>query len=432
MRLELATHAVRETRFADVTRFAGGVLEIDGEELRTLILEDDAFEDVALDIVRPGDPVRLIHVMDAAEPRWKPEPGSTFPGFLGPPRTVGEGATRRLDGVAVLSVSDAVAGEPTYWREAIVDMTGPAAGLTEFGSITDLVLSLTPAPAYREGTGPDAVVENIMVGSALAQRYNRRVRRAQLRVAAHLARAAAAAPPDDVRIHELGPAPAGLPRVVYFYQLAGATVYGQAMEGSLPTVLHPNEVLDGAVVNVRSNVHASNRTSTFANQRHGLVGELLARHGREVDFRGVIVYPAASDDIEEKERLAEYAVKLARVLGADAACASYTGGGHPAVEFMLVCRKCEGARIRTTLVMPEIYGTPDDPGFVYFVPEAERIVSTGRTTQEIDLPRMDRVIGGDHFFDLPGAPADAQRVLYRYLLGCGTSAGNGRLTARTY
>jgi glycine reductase len=432
MRLEVATHVVAEARLGDVTRLERGVLEIDQAAVRTLVLDDDAFADIAVDLVRPGDPVRIIHAMDAAEPRWKPEPGSTFPGFVGPPKTVGEGTTRRLEGLAVLSVSDAVAGEPTYWREAIVDMAGPAADVTAFGGLTNLVLSFTPAASYRDATRADAVVENIMVGSPLAQRYNRRVRAAQLRTAAYLARVAAVGAPDHARTYELTAAPAGLPRVVYFYQLAGATVYGEAMEGMLPTVLHPSEVLDGAVVNVRSNVHASNRTATFTNQQHGVVSELLDRHGREVDFRGVIVYPAASDDINEKELLAEYAVKLARVLGADAACASYSGGGHPAVEFMLICRKCERAGIRTTLVMPEIYGTPDDPGFVYFVPEAERIVSTGRTTQTVDLPRMERVIGGESFFDLPGAPGDAQTVLYRYLLGCGTSAGNGRLTARQY
>jgi sarcosine reductase len=432
MRLQLATTPVSDLRWSDATRFARGVLEVDREALRTLLLEDDAFGDVALDVVRPGDSVRIVHVMDAAEPRWKPEPGSTFPAFVGPPKTVGEGMTRRLDGLAVLSVSDAVAGEPTYWREAIVDMRGPCADVTAFGTITNLVLTFTPAPAYRDATRADAVVENIMIGSALAQRYNRRVRRAQLKAAAYLARAAAADAPEHVRVYELGPVPAGLPKVVYFYQLAGATVYGEPMDGMLPTLIHPNEVLDGAVVNVRSNVHASNRTSTYANQHHGIVTELLARHGRDLDFRGVIVYPAASDNIDEKELLAEYAVKLARMLGADAACASYSGGGHPAVEFMLICRKGERAGIRMTLVMPEIYGTPDDPGFVYFVPEAERIVSTGRTTELVDLPRMERVIGGEAFFDLPGSPGDEQRVLYRYLLGCGTSAGNGRLTARQY
>jgi len=432
MRLDLATTVARDARFSEATRLARGVLEIDRDELRTLLLEDPAFEDVTLDIVRPGDSVRIIHVMDAAEPRWKPDPGSTFPTFVGPPRTVGEGTTRRLAGIAVLTVSDAVAGEPTYWREAIVDMVGPGAELTAFGTITNLVLTFRPNPTYLDASRSDAVIENIMVGSSLAQRYNRSVRVAELKAAAYLARAVDAHEPDERRAYELVPPPDRLPRVVYFYQLAGATVYGKAMDGMLPTLIHPNEVLDGAVVNVRSNVHASNRTSTFANQQHGLIEELYARHGRDLDFRGVIVYPAASDDINEKELLAEYAVKLARLLGAEAACASYSGGGHPAVEFMLICRKCERAGIRTVLVMPEIYGTPDDPGFVYFVPEAERIVSTGRTTQLVDLPRVERVIGGEAFFDLPGSPGDAQRLLYRYLLGCGTSAGNGRLTARTY
>jgi hypothetical protein len=140
----------------------------------------------------------------------------------------------------------------------------------------------------------------------------------------------------------------------------------------------------------------------------------------------------ASDDITDKEIMAEYAVKLARLLGADAACASHAGGGHPAVEFMLICQKCERAGIPTVLVMPETYGTPDDPGFVYFVPEAERIVSTGRSTQPVELPRVERVIGGESFFDLAGSPAEGRSVAYRYLLACGTSASGGRLTARQY
>lgn len=432
MRLELATSVVRDVRFSDRTRFADGVLEVETAALRRLVLEDEAFADVAIDIVKPGDSTRIIHVMDVAEPRWKPEPGSTFPTFTGPPKSVGEGSTRRLEGVAVVAASDAVAGEPTYWREAIIDMQGPGAESSPFGNLTNVVLTFQPSATYRDATRPDAVIENIMVGSALAQRYNRSVRVAELKAAAHLAQAAAGVASDHVRSYELTPTASGLPKVVYFYQVSGAVVYGAALEGTLPTLIHPSEILDGALVNIRSNLHASNRVSTFAHQHHGIISELYARHGRDLDFRGVIIYPAASDDINEKEILAEYAVKLARLLGADAACASYAGGGHPAVEFMLICQKCERAGIKTVLVMPEIYGTPDDPGFVYFVPEAERIVSTGRTTQAVGLPRMDRVIGGDAFFDLTGTPGDEQRVLYRYLLGCGASAGGGRLTARQY
>ena len=430
MRLEMATTTVRDVRFSDRTRIEDGVLEIDRAGLQRLLLDDDTFADVSLEIARPGESARIIHVMDAAEPRWKPEPGSTFPLFVGPPKTVGDGRTVRLEGVAVVSTSEAVAGEPTYWREGIIDMAGAGAEATPLSATANLVLTFTPSPLYLDATRPDAVIENIMVGSALAQRFNRRVRVAQLKAAAYLARAAKE--PDHTRTYALGGAPEGLPKVVYFYQLSGSVVYGGNLDKMMPTLIHPSEVLDGAIINVRSNLHATIRASTYDNQNHAIIGELYDRHGRDVDFRGVVVYPAASDDINDKEVMAEYAVKLARLLGADAACASYAGGGHPAVEFMLICQKAERAGIRTVLVMPETYGLPDDPGFVYFVPEAERIVSTGRTTQSLELPHMERVIGGKAFFDLPGSPEDARTIPYRYLFGSGTAAGGGRLTARQF
>src|SRR5262245_34593992 len=110
MRLEMVTTTVRDVRLSDRTRVEGGVLTIDREGLRKLLLGDEAFADVSFEVARPGESARIIHVMDVAEPRWKPEPGSTFPLFVGPPKTVGDGRTVRLDGVAVVSTSDAVAG----------------------------------------------------------------------------------------------------------------------------------------------------------------------------------------------------------------------------------------------------------------------------------------------------------------------------------
>src|SRR5437867_449469 len=260
MRLETASVGVRDLRFSDRTRFEDGVLSIQKEELRQLLLEDDTFEDVALEVVRPGESVRIIHVMDAVEPRYKPEPWSTFPRFVGP-----------------------------------------------------------------------------------------------LKAAAYLARAAAGVEPDSLEVHELLPVEIPLPRVVYFFQLSGLLIYGQNVDTILPSLIHPNEILDGAVVNNLSNLHASYRYSTFDMQNHAVVRELYARHGTDLDFAGVIVYPAASDDVDEKEMLAEYAVKLARMLGAQGACNSYLGGGHPAVEFMLICQKGEAMGIKTVQIMPESY-----------------------------------------------------------------------------
>jgi sarcosine reductase len=432
MRLELVSCDVKEVRFASRTHYSDGVLSIDKQELRGLLLEDPTFADVAIDIVHPGDSVRVIHVMDAVEPRCKREPASTFPGFVGPQQTVGEGRTWRLGGMAVVATGQPVAGEPTYWREAIIDMQGPGAVVTPFGSLVNLVLSFVPRREYLDTEHPDAIIRNIMVGSAFAQRYNRSVRVAELKAAAYLAETVTDLPGGRVEVYELSPVYTSLPRVVYFFQLSGLTVYGENADRILPTLMHPNEILDGALVNELSNLHAFCRYSTFDSQNHGIVKELYARHGRDVDFAGAILYPAASDDVKEKERMAEYAVKLARMLGAHGACNSYLGGGHPAVEFMLICKKAEQAGIKTVQVMPESYGTPDDPGFVYFVPEATRIASTGRCTQNVDLPSVETLVGGNELFDRPDRPAGRLDIPYRYLFGCSTSTGYGRLTARQY
>src|SRR5919199_4644963 len=144
MRLEMATYAVRDVQLGGPTRLANGTLHVDRDELRRLVLEGGDFEDCTLHVARPGDEVRLIHVMDVVEPRYKPD-GSAFPGFLGLPKTAGQGRTHRLGGMAVVSLGPPVAGEPTYWREAGIDMVGPGASASPFGGTVNLVLELQPA-----------------------------------------------------------------------------------------------------------------------------------------------------------------------------------------------------------------------------------------------------------------------------------------------
>jgi glycine reductase len=334
--------------------------------------------------------------------------------------------------MTVVSAGDAVAGEPIYWREALIDMIGPGAEATPLSSTVNLILHLVPGRAYLDTSNPDAELKNIMIGSPLAQRYGEAVRRAQLKAAVHLASATANLLPDEVRVYDTAITDPGLPRVVYFFQVNSSSLYGGGMERILPSLMHPNEILDGALVNLRTNSHASYRYSTFFHQNHAIIRELHDAHGRDLNFVGVIIYPAAADDIAKKELMSEWAVKQAQLVGAVGACSSYAGGGHPCVEFMLICQKAEAVGIRMALIMPEAYGSPVDPGFVYFVPEATSIVSAGRSTQPIALPPMPRVVGGDSYFDLPEAPTDAVKVPYRYIIGCCTATGNGRLRAHSY
>ncbi|MCC7485732.1 MAG: hypothetical protein IT529_12195 [Burkholderiales bacterium] len=435
MRLELASYDVRDIRFSASTRLADGILYVDREALRALVLESGDFADVAVEIVRPGESVRLIHVIDAAEPRFKTGDGSSFPAFAGPLKTVGSGRTHRLRGMAILCAGGAVAGEPTYWRESIVEMSGPAARATPFGATVNLVLEFTPGAQYLDAAGEDAVAHNLMVGSELSQRYHRAVRVAELKLAVNLARLTASMEPDSVEVFDSSVTDPALPKVVYFFQVGGMHAYGENVEkghGTFPLLLHPNEVLDGALVSTLSNVNSYHKYPTFLLQNHAVVRELHARHGVDVNFAGVIAYPRGANDVIQKHMIADQAVKIAQQLGAQGACSSYWGSGHSCVEFMYICQKCERAGIKVVQMLPEGMDSAEGPGVVYFVPEAVAVISTGRIGQGLQLPAVERVIGGTEMFPFPGAPEAEREITYRHLYACAAASGHGRLTTKEY
>ena len=81
----------------------------------------------------PGDPVRVLNVLDAVEPAVKVDrPAATFPGALGTLDHAGVGRTHRLDGAAVLATADLhrtydVTALDVYPDgDSFVDMAGPA------------------------------------------------------------------------------------------------------------------------------------------------------------------------------------------------------------------------------------------------------------------------------------------------------------------
>src|SRR3989454_12251637 len=133
MRLEVGTIQIRDVEIGRATALTDHTLVIHPEELRTLVLEDSHFADVQVHLVKPGESVRVIHVLDVVEPRWKVAgPGGVFPGFVSPALTVGEGRTHRLAGVAVAEVGAPVPGESTVFRQRLIDMAGSRAGPLPF------------------------------------------------------------------------------------------------------------------------------------------------------------------------------------------------------------------------------------------------------------------------------------------------------------
>ena len=426
MRLEVATYEVQDIRFGPGTRLADGVLEIDAVELRALLCQDPALADVQVDLARPGEPVRIVHLLDAVEPRVRvTDPGSDFPGFLGPPLTVGGGRTNRLAGVAVMesAVLPLSVGGLNV-KEAILDMAGPAAPLVPFSRTLNVVL-----------------VCRVREGLAYAE-YDQAIRRAGLRAAVYLAEASRGLAPDRLERFELSPGDPTLPRVAYVCLLMHegevhhTFVYGRTVDET-PSLLHPNEFFDGAIVS-GDHHQAVARNPTYFQQNNPVIRELYRRHAGELAFAGVVIAKSLSWAFFEKQRSASYAAKLARLLGAQGVVITAGRGGHGLLDLMLNCQEAERAGLKTALTCCEMAGEHGtDFGFVTFVPEADAVVSTGNMDEVIELPAMERVIGGDTIIDIGnyeeggGAPAVGRlTTALRRLYCCATTVGPGRMTAR--
>ncbi|MBI2304862.1 MAG: beta-aspartyl-peptidase [Chloroflexi bacterium] len=379
MRLELGTFWVKDVLFSDQTKLAHETLHINREELRALLLQDPNLEKADIEIVRPGEEARIIHVLDVIEPRCKVSGrGSVFPGFLGPAYTCGDGRTHRLAGVTVVLAAELLDRTvKTRIGEAIIDMSGPGAQWSPFSRTVNIVLALRP-------TGGISVE---VCDSALLQ--------AGLKAAEYLGRVAATGEPDQWDVFELGKAESSLPKVVYIRVAADdGALYGLPL-GLTPTVLHPNEILDGALVNTTWR-YAADRNVTLIQCNTPVVRALFDQHRKTLDFVGVVICGSPGRSQQEKERNAEYAVKLARFLGAQGAVVGWDYGGSSQVNLMMICKKCEEGGIKTALVIEELAGPQgDDQSLVFTTPEADAIVSCGNREETILLPPMKRVIGGE-------------------------------------
>jgi glycine reductase len=160
-------------------------------------------------------------------------------------------------------------------------------------------------------------------------------------------------------------------------------------------MIHPNEVLDGAIVS-GVYVYGCYKNPTYLHQNNPIIWELQSRHGKDLNFAGVIINRGHNYTQADKERSSHWAAKLAEFVGADGAILTAEGGGNSAIDMMLACQYMEQAGIKTTVVSSEAAGTDgyDFPLF-YTVPEADAIVSIGSEDEIIAMPEVEKVIGGD-------------------------------------
>ena len=420
MRLDLGCVHIKDIRFGARTAIEDHVLFVDRQELASLLEEEPLFERVEIELARPGESCRIIRILDVLEPRYRLN-GPNFPGALDVNGLVGEGQTQALKNVAVVE-TDQLAPR----SRNLIDMSGPAAEYSPIANTHNVVL----LPCPRQG----------------ADKYDYRlaVKKAGLKTAVYLARAAKDLAAGESRVYELPPVafnqgPEPLPRIAYIFpihshqhptQQKETVFYGSNIHGVMPTIAHPNEILDGALM-------FSYSAFTWFAQNHPVILELYRRHGRDIWFAGVVV-TVAPVTVSGKERNALLIARLAKeTLGADGVLATKIGGGAVDTDLMMIYTRAEEMGMKAALIIMERY---PDTG-ITFVPEnVNALVTPGLTRDPITLPAVERVIGGDTLHldnsnpdntspGIPPLPAHQEvNVWIGDLVGAISQVGASRLT----
>jgi sarcosine reductase len=416
MRLDLHKHRIEGIQFGKATEIEGHTLIIHKEELiRVLSGGPSRIADVI--ICRPGEKVRITNVLDIVEPRVKAKGGGeVFPGFWGASEKVGSGVTKVLEGVAVMEV----ASIPRV-QEGLVDMEGVGATYSPFSQTNNMVLVFEP-PA----------------GIALSD-FEKEVRIAGLMAGTYLAKAALNREPDESEIFEwdlekAGPEQGrGLKRIGYIYMLQSqgflrdTFLYGRCVGSLTATQIHPNEIMDGAIVS-GNYVIPSNRNPTYFHLNNPIIRELHMRNGHDLLFGGLVVCNEHSR-LEDKERAAQEVVETLRECDVEGVIVTKEGGGNADTDLMFMCSACESQGIRTVLLGNEGAG-PDgrDPSLAHISPDANAFVTTGNNDESVALGAVDKLIGRG---PLPGVNEDLKGELsvpVSRIHGAANLLGYGMLT----
>ncbi len=418
MRLERKYIDIRNVVFGQKTFIKDHALHIDREELLDL-LRDSRFGSVEIDIALPGESCRIANVGDVVQPMCKPR-GATFPGVIDKVDRVGLGETIVLRGVSVAEVCEVFIA-----HGSVIDMSGPGAEHTEIAKTRVVTIDARPAKGIPE------------------TEYLHALNIASKRAAKYLAECGRDVPPDETKVFEHAPLVSGkLPRVAYIFQvfshapLTDFTYYGDNCHSMLPIIVHPQELIDGALLN-RNYSQLANADPSYLYQNQPMVLELLSRHNKDINFVGVVMSNTPAQ-VEDKRRNAMMATGLVKYhLRADGVVITKEGGGHPQIDIQLNCEMSESLGVKSVIVISEFLSLNNsiDEVVVFNSPAANAMVSSG-CLEKISLPRMAKVIGGMSIPDPTTAHMCDPRTAFehenRYIRGALSQLGGTWYSSEVY
>lgn len=387
MRLEIGNFYAKDIVFGNELSYEDGILTIEKEAALNYIRQDERITEAELYIAKPGDQIRMCPVKEAIEPRVRPDGRSAFPGYTGDMTRAGEGVTYALKNCSVLVVGRHWGG----FQDGIIDMSGEGQKYTLFGQLMNIVLVADTNEEFEKHE---------------QQKKNDALRRAGHKLAEYIANCVKELEPEETEVFDLGAMikrgeeVEKLPSVVYVMQPQSQMeelgyndlAYGWDMNRMLPTVMHPNEVLDGAIVS-GSFMPVSSKWSTYDFQNCPNIKALYKEHGKTINFLGVIM-SNLNVALEQKERAALYVAQIANTLGADGAVVAEEGYGNPDADFVGCIVALEDAGVKTVGISNECTGRDgQSQPLVTLDEKCDAIVSCGNVSELIELPPMETVLG---------------------------------------
>ena len=329
----------------------------------------------------------------------------------------GSGTTHVLKGAAVTVVDEGA----SLQGGKVLEMTGPAGERSPYSWLQHLVIV------------PHAV-EGLERHSALnAQRL------AGLKSAVYMAQAALEQAPAETEVLESGgPADTerqGLPRFAYIGQIHSRQrvaevderiFYGDNTAGMVPTVLHPNEWLDGAIIAGYQGMG----TETYHYQNHPVISELYRWHNEgKINLVGSIATMAASDNLQ-RERNSMMAAQQAKWnFAADGVVLTKYGGGAPHADMSLTALNCERLGIRTVVQVSDMSrDRRAESALLFNYQEVDAIIYVGGTDTGWEVPASSKVIAANgELAEALGAPMHIQSGNL-----CGVTSQQGASRLRSF
>jgi glycine reductase len=277
------------------------------------------------------------------------------------------------------------------FQDGLIDMSGEGAKYSHFSKLNNICLVADTDEKFERFE---------------QQKKNKALRWAGMRLAEYIGNVTRELTPNEIEVFELAPVNKRdekvnkLPGVVYVMQLQSqmeedgynALVYGWNSNHMLPTYMHPNEILDGAIVS-GSFMPVSSKFSTYDHSNNPVIKNLYKEHGKTINFLGVIM-SNLNVALEQKERSALFVSNIANSLGADGAIVAEEGYGNPDADFIACIVELEKAGVKVVGITNECTGRDGmSQPLVALDPLADAIVSTGNVSELIELPAMKEVIG---------------------------------------